>query len=373
MDLDFTREQKMIRDEAINFLKKECPFSRVKEIEESKEGYSEPLWRKMADLGWLGFHLPEAYGGDGGLFLDLVILQEVMGSALLPSPFFSTAVQCALILLEGGTERQKKSLLPGIAAGELKFTLAQYEADGSYLVSDVRMKAERLDAHYLLNGTKMFVMDANISDRLFVAARTGDDEVTLFDVSAGDPGIRITKMPTIGMDNCCEVVFENVKVPEDDIIGKKGDGEQTLDRMVAKASIAKAAEMIGSMRACLDMTNAYAKERVQYGKPIGGFQAIQHDLANMLMACDLSQNYLYRIACKVDQGEDFQIDGSALKAMVNKNYKFISERGVQIHGGIGTAREGDVGLFYRKAKSNEYLCGDTDFHHEMVFEKLMGN
>ncbi|MBW2053406.1 MAG: acyl-CoA/acyl-ACP dehydrogenase [Deltaproteobacteria bacterium] len=370
MDLDFTAEQEMLRDSASKFLTKECPYSRVKELEESEEGYASDIWRQMAELGWTGLLFPEEYGGYGGQFMDLVIIQEAIGRAVCPSPFFSTVIQCGLIFLEGGTKEQKQEILPKIAEGSLIMALAQYEEDGSYFASDINMKAEAQGDQYVLNGTKLFVMDANVADKLIVAAKTADDEVTLFLSDANAPNLAITKMPTIGMDNNCEVVFNGVKVSTENIIGSVGSGEEILEKMNTKAAVAKAAEMIGGCKACIDITSDYAKQREQYGKPIGGFQVIQHYMANMLIEFETSCNYLYRVACLIDEDEDFSTDAFALKACVNEVYKFISERAVQIHGGIGTTREGDIGLFYRKAKSCEYMCGDTDFHYDKVFEKI---
>ncbi|MBW2084624.1 MAG: acyl-CoA/acyl-ACP dehydrogenase [Deltaproteobacteria bacterium] len=371
MNLDFTSEHEMLKDAATRFLTKECPYARVKELEESQDGYSPELWQKTAELGWLGLLFPEEYGGYAGQFVDMVIIQEAIGRAVYPSPFFSTILQCGLTILEGGTEDQKKDLLPQIAEGSLIMALAQYEEDGSYYPQDINLKAEAQGDDYKLSGTKLFVMDANVAHKLIVAARTDNEEVTLFLVDANDPNVAISKMPTIGKDNNCEVIFNDVKVPKANIIGSPGNGKETLEKMNAKAAVAKAAEIVGGCKACIDITAEYAKQREQYGKPIGGFQVIQHYMANMLLEYDTTYNYLYRVACMIDEGEDFARDASALKACANEVYKFISERAAQIHGGIGTTREGDIGLFYRKAKSCEYMCGDTDFHYEEVFARLL--
>lgn len=370
MNLDFSTEQKMIRDEAIAFLKKECPYERVKELEESEEGYDPKVWKKMGDLGWMALMFPEEYGGDGGQFIDTAIILEALGGMVCPSPFFSTVVQCGLVLLEGGTEDQKKALIPEIADGNLIMALAQYEENGSYDVSEVSLTAETDAGDFKLNGTKMFVMDANVAGKLIVAAKTGDDEVSLLLVDAGSPGITITKVPTIALDNNCVVKFENVIVPKDNMMGVPGSAVAVLKKANQKAAVAKAAEMLGGCKASIDMTIAYAKERVQYGKPIGGFQAIQHFISNMLIAYDTNYNYLYRVICMVDEGEDFATEAYALKANVNDAYKFISERGVHIHGGIGTTREGDAGLFFRRVKADEYICGDSATLYDAVFEDL---
>lgn len=371
MNLDFTSEQGMLRESASKFFANECPYSRVKDLEESEEGYSPELWQKMADLGWLGMLFPEEYGGYGGHFSDMIIIQEEIGKAVYPSPFFSTVIQCGLAILEGGTEDQKEDLLSRMAEGNLIMALAQYEGEGSHLPSGIQMKAKTAGDQYVLNGTKMFVMDANIADKLIVVARAGDEGITLFLVDARNPGIACKKMPTIGMDNTCELTFKDVRVPRESVIGSLGSGREIVKKMADKATVAKCAEMVGGCKTCIDMAAEYAKEREQYGKPIGGYQIIQHYMANMLLAYDTAFNYLYRVAWMVDEGMDFATEASVLKACVNEHYKFISERAVQIHGAIGTTREGDIGLFYRKAKSFEYMMGDTDFHYEKIFEGLM--
>ena len=198
---------------------------------------------------------------------------------------------------------------------------------------------------YVLNGTKLFVTDANVADKLIVAARAGDAGVTLFLVDARDPGITCTKLPTIALDNTCEVNFKDVKVAKADVIGSPGEGWNIIEKVAQKAMVAKCAEMLGASKATLDMTAAYAKQRVQYTKPIGGFQIIQHYMANMLLGYETSVNYMYKVAWMIDEGMDASKEASALKAQVNEQNKFITERGVQIHGGVGTTREFDVALF----------------------------
>jgi alkylation response protein AidB-like acyl-CoA dehydrogenase len=360
MDMGFTSEQEILRKSIAEFLSKECPYERVKELEESAEGYSPELWLKIAELGWLEMILPEEYGGFGDPFTNMVIVLEEIGRAAFPSPFFSTIIQCGLIILEGGTDEQKRTLLGQIAKGKLIMAQARYEEDASYLKSGINMRAEASGNGYILNGTKMFVNDANIAQKLIVAARTKDTGITLFLVDAKDPGITISKMPTIAMDNSCEVLFKDVTVSGENIIGNPGKGWEILEKISAKAMVAKAAEMIGGCKASINMTADYAKKRIQYGKPIGGFQIIQHYMANMLLGYDTSFNYLYKVAWMIDEDMKCAKEASALKAQVNEQYKFITERSVQIHGGVGTTREFNPGLFYRRAKAFEFAEGDTD-------------
>lgn len=370
MDLDFTSEQGMLRDSVAKFLANECPFDKVRELEESDAGYSPELWQQVAELGWLGLPFPEEAGGFGGGFLDLVIIQEEIGKALLPSPYFSTVVQCGYVLLEGASAEQQEALLTQVAEGSLIMALAQYEVEGSYLESGIQLAASADGDGYTLKGTKLFVMDANIADKLIVAARVEGAGVTLFLVDAKDPGIAVTKMPTVGMDNNCEVILKDVRVSKEDVIGAPGEGWAILEKMNEKAAVAEAAEMLGGCKFCIGTTVAYAKEREQYGRPIGGNQVLQHYMANMLLAHDTASSYLYRVASMIEGGEDVAVESSVIKAAANENFKFISERAVQIHGGIGTSREHDIGLFYRRAKSHEFRSGSTDFHHDRIADVL---
>lgn len=370
MDLDFTTEQNTFRESVSRFLANECPFDKVRQLEESAQGYAAELWPKMAELGWFGMSFPEAYGGFGGEFIYTIILQEEIGRACFPSPFFSTVIQCGLTILAGGSEAQKKELLGKIFEGTLIMALAQVEEEGSYLPSGIRMRADTQGEQVVLNGTKMFVMDANVAQKLIVVAQA-DPGITLFLVEAKAPGITTTKMPTIGMDNCCRVVFKDVKISLRDVLGQPGKGWEMLEKMAPTATVAKAAEMVGGCKSAIDITVRYTKEREQYGKPIGSYQAIQHFMANMVLAYETGWSYLYQVASMVDAGEDFTVAASVLKSAMDENYLFISERACHIHGGIGTAREADIGLFFRRAKAFSTQMGDTEYHDNRVADALL--
>lgn len=369
MDLDFSKEQDMLRKSVAEFLAKECPFDTVREIEDSPDGFDRKIWKKMAKLGWMEIHFPEAYGGLGDPFVDVTIIMEEMGKKAFPSPFFSTVVLCGEVLLKGGSEAQKSEILPKIAAGKKVVALAQYEEEVSYRESGIQLAAEPDGDDTILNGKKMFVLDANVADDLIVAARTAEG-VTLFLVDAKAPGVSIEKMQTIGKDNNCAVTLEKVRVSKDALLGEPGMGWAILEKAAPRATVAKCAEMLGACEEAIAMTAAYAKQRVQYGTPIGGFQAIQHYMANMRVAYDTSIYYLHKVVWMLDQGMDASKEVSALKAQVNEQFKFITERAVQIHGGIGTTREFNIGLFYRRAKAFEYILGDTDYHMDKLADAL---
>ncbi len=370
MDLEFTKEQEMLRKSVAEFLAKECPFDMVKEIEESEAGYSKQIWKKMADLGWMELCFPEEYGGLGDPFVSLVILMEEIGKKALPSPYFSTVVQCGTLLIEGASEAQKKKLLPKMARGKLIMAFALLEEEAVYDETGIRMSAVPEGDQVVLDGTKMFVLDGNIADSFIVAVSRPAGGYSLFLVDAKTPGITCQKMPTIGKDNNCIVRFDSVKIPKENIVGKPGEGWKIVEAMWNRAVVAKSAEMIGGCSQSLDMTVSYSKQREQYGTVIGAYQALQHNMADMKIGYDTSQFYVYKTAWMIDQNMDITESASALKAHVNEQFKFITERGVQIHGGVGTTREFDIGVFYRKAKAAEYVMGDTDFHYERVAAKL---
>ncbi|HUU63446.1 MAG TPA: acyl-CoA dehydrogenase [Dehalococcoidia bacterium] len=375
MNLDFSEEQKMFRAAARDFLASECPKSKVRELEESEKGHDPELWRKVADLGWIGLIIPEQYGGSGSEFTSLVVLFEEIGRNIFPSPLFSTVVLGALLILQYGNEEQKQKFLPRIARGETIMSLALIESSASYEPSSIRVKAELQEGGYVINGIKLFVNDAGVADYLSVVARTAEkadpkEGITLFLVDAESPGIRIEVMPTIARDKQCEVSFSDVRVHPGDILGEEGRGWKIVDRILEQAAVLKCAESVGAMEAVVDMTTEYAKERVQYGKAIASFQVIQHYLANMTARTLTAKGMTYRASWMVQQGMPCTVEVSAAKAWANEAYKFVTERAVQIHGAIGMTRDHDIGLYYRRAKAADVIFGDTDLHHERVAQQL---
>ncbi|MGB8707439.1 MAG: acyl-CoA dehydrogenase family protein, partial [Dehalococcoidia bacterium] len=229
MDLGLNEEQEMLKTSARDFLQKECPKQLVKQLDESDAGYSPELWRKMAELGWMGLIFPEKYGGSGGSFLDLIILLEEMGYSILPGPFFSTVVLCGLTILASGTEEQKRELLPKIANGEMILALALTEPSASYDAASIKAKATAHNDDYIINGTKLFVLDANVADCILCVARTKEtknpeDGLTIFLVDAKSPGIKCTLLKTLARDKQCEIVLDKVTLPKKNILGKLDQG-----------------------------------------------------------------------------------------------------------------------------------------------------
>ncbi len=375
MDFSLTEEQDMLRTLARDFLAKECPKAKVREMDKDGKGYDPQLWRSMAELGWIGLTFPEEYGGMAASFMDLVVLMEEMGRNILPGPFFSTIALCALPLFKYGSSEQKTKFLPQIAKGEAIWTFALAESSGRYKASEVKLRAVLEGTNYVLQGCKLFVTDAHVADYILVAGRTGkgkrpEDGITLFIVDAREPNVKMEAIPTIGGDRQFKVSFDRVAVPKDNILGKIGNGWDVVDFTLQRAAVLKCAEISGACQAVLDMTSSYAKERIQFDRPIGSFQAIQHKLADMLIDVEAVQYLLYQAAWGISVGSPSPWQISAAKAKANEAYQRICIEAIAAHGAIGYTMDHDIGLYYRRVKAAEFAAGDTDLHKEVIAIEL---
>ncbi len=373
MDLRFTEQQEILKKSAKDFLTKECPKAKVREMEKDPKGYDPALWQKMAELGWLGFNIPEDYEGMGYSFEDLTMHIEEVGKNILPGPYISTVVNTFAVVADG-TDEQKKDLLPKISNGQCILTLAWLEESGLFDAGGVAMKAVHKGNDYVLNGTKMFVDGGHVANWMIVVARTkegnGADGITLFLVDAKSPGVKAEVIPTIAHDHTCEVTFKDVAVPAKNVLGKVDKGWPILQMIVRKGSILKSAESLGGLQTVVEMTVAYSKERVQYDRPIGAFQALQHKMSDMWIALSTSRYLLYEAAWMESEGLPNAKEASMAKAYINETYKMVSALGVKLHGGIGTSSDHDVPLYYQRAKAADTAYGSTDFHREMVAQQI---
>ena len=376
MDFSFSEEQQMLRNAARDFLKTNCPAKLVKEMRGSEQGYTRELWQGMADMGWMGLVFPEKYGGTGGSFLDLVVLLEEMGRVCLPGPFFPTVVLGGFALLETGSEQQKSKFLPEIINGNAIFTLALTEpATTRYDPSLITVKATTEQDDYMIDGVKLFVPDAHIADYIICAARTrgeasSKDGITLFFVDAKSTGISCTLLKTIAKDKQCEVVFNKVRVPKENMLGELHSGWEYIDNFLQKAAIAKCGEMIGGAQMVLEMSTEYAKERVQFGHPIGSFQAVQHHCANMLIDVDGAKFTTYKAAWMLSEGIPCRREVAVAKAWVSDAYKRVCLLGHEVLAGVGYMMDHDMPLYSTRAKADELAFGDALFHQETVAQEL---
>jgi len=376
MDFGFSEEQEMLRSSARDFLAKECPMTWVRKMMEDERGYTDDVWQKMAALGWMGLILPEEYGGAGLGFVDLVVVLEEMGRAVLPGPYFSTVILGGVAVLEGGSDALKQEILPQIADGSLKATLAQLEPSGRWGADGIGLEATHEGGAYRLSGTKLFVPDAGVADAFVVAARapgtTGAQGITLFWVDAKTPGIAVTPLQTMDQTRKLgEVTFTNVAVPEGRVLGTPGDGWKLLDRIVDKGKVALSAEMCGGAQKVLEMSVEYAKVREQFGKPIGSFQAIQHKCANMLVEVESSKSVTYYAGWAVaNDVAEAPLAAAMAKAYCSDAYRHTAGEGIQIHGGIGFTWEHDMHIFFKRAKSSEVTFGDATWNRELVAQLI---
>jgi len=376
VDFDLTEEQEMLRASARRLFEKECPMARVREVIDGDPGHDGDLWRKMAELGWLGITFPLEYGGTGGSILDLVSLQEEMGRALAPSAFIPTVVLCGRAILAAGTEDQKMTLLPGIARGDIIMTLALLEPSGRWDAAGVQVAAAPSGDGYTINGTKLFVPYAHISDYLICGARTGDSSnreegITLFVVESNQEGVGIETLKTVTGEKLCEVTFRDTVVSPGQILGEAHRGWPLVSRLIDEGAVAECGAMIGGGRRVLEMAVDYAKQREQFGSPIGTFQAVQHKCADILTAVDGATFITYHAAWSLSESTpDASLAASKAKVWCSDMYTDVTSKGVQILGGMGFTQEHDMQLYFRRARAAEIAFGDSQFHRERLIRLM---
>ncbi len=375
MDFGFSKDQDLIRKSAREFIEKECPKEKVRELKQDKKGFDTKIWKKMANLGFMGLVIAEEYHGTEGDFLDLMIFMEEIGRNIFPCPFFITVCQCAPAIEEFGTAAQKKNILPKIAEKGEIWSYAVNEDKADYEASDIQLSAVAKGDGYVLNGTKLFVPYANSAKKILVVGRTTQSDnpeegITLFIVDANSDGVEIEEIPTAAKDMKCEVRFNNVTVSRDDVLGEIDKGWAIVDYVLQYGAVLKSAEMSGGTQAALDIANKYAKERFQFGKPIGSFQSLQHRLVKMLTEVDGLKNLVYEAAWNIDEGTPNKMLNSMVKVKANNVYHRVCFDAVYIHGAIGWTEEMDISLYLLRAKANENDCGGTNFHRERIAKEL---
>ena len=373
MEFSLSEEQEMLKTMARDFLENECPKTHVREMMEDEMGFSRELWKKMADVGWLGLVFPEEYGGSGMNFRDLAVLCEETGRALLPGPFLQTILLVGMPILTAGTEEQKKEYLPKIASGDMVCTLAVLEEDGDFWPDGVQIKAMQRGNDYIVNGTKLFVNNAKGVDYILVAARTRravdpEDGITLFLVDTTEWGTYVA--PLKSMDQTrqqFEVTFNQVAVPASNIIGELHKGWPILKEAAQKTTAALCAEMVGGGEWVLETTVNYAKDRIAFGVPIGSFQIIKHKCADMFSGLEYSRSLMEWAAEAIKENDpSAPMAVSMAKTYCGDTYKMVCDHGVQIHGGIGFTWDHDMHLYFKRARSSDTAFGDGYYHRELL-------
>jgi alkylation response protein AidB-like acyl-CoA dehydrogenase len=373
MNFGFNEEQELLRSTARKFFDNECGSETVRKLMEGSEGMTPDLWKKLAEQGWLGLIVPDEHGGMGLGMVDLVVLMEEMGRAVVPGPFFSTVLLGGLAILEAGTEAQKKAWLPRLASGEARATLAWMEPTADLGARGITLPATAKSGGYTLDGTKLFVQDAHTADALVVAARTATGQsaeagISLFLVPKSSAGLTVTLLPTMDQTRkLCEVTFKDVTVGADALMGQAGAGWAPLARVIDRATVGLCAEMCGGAQKVLDMTVEYAKIRQAFGRPIGSYQGVKHKAADMLVDVENSKSITYYAAWAMDEGvAEGPLAVSMAKAYVSDAYRRVAGAGIQLHGGIGFTWEHDLHLYFKRAKGSEFTFGDATWHRERV-------
>jgi alkylation response protein AidB-like acyl-CoA dehydrogenase len=374
MNFALDDEQRRLRDTARAFLGAHADGRSVRAAMATERGWDPALWKRIAgELGWPAVIVPEEHGGLGLGQIELMVLMEAMGGALLCAPFFSTVCLAANALLVAGTPAQQATWLPGIAAGTTTAALAHAEPGGRWDADGIQAAARSVGGDVVLSGRKSYVVDGSTADLLIVAARTpgtsGADGIASYVVPATTPGITRRALKTMDETRrLAEITMDDVRLPNDAILGAGGEsGWPALATTLQLGTVALAAEQVGGAERCLDLAVAYAGERVQFNRPIGSFQAIKHKCADMLMRVESARSAAYYAACTADErSPELAVAASLAKAYCSEAYFQCAADSLQIHGGVGFTWEYDVHLYFKRAKSSESLLGDGAYHRELV-------
>jgi len=378
MDIGFSEEQELLRDTARKFLDSECPAQFVRRMMDTDDAVTDEFWRQLAENGWLGITYPEDAGGSGLGLVDLVVLMEEIGRAVMPGPYPATVLLGGAAIATAGSPAQRREWLPRIAAGEVKATLALTEPNARWDAAGITATAREARGGFTLSGGKMFVPDAHLADVLVIAARSRDgstmeDGVSVFLVPKDAPGLAIRRLPSVDETRkVCEVKLDNVAVPGSALLGELHQGWAPLQQVVDRAAVALSAEMCGAAQRVLEMTVDYAKLRVAFGKPIGTYQGVKHKCADMLVDIENAKSLTYYAAWAVDEGEaEAPLAVSMAKAAASDAGRKVCAAGIQLHGGIGMTWEHDLQLYLKRAKADEVAFGDATWHRERI-ARLMG-
>ena len=374
MNFAFTEDQDSLRDVVRSFVENKSSEEAVRELMDTETGYDAAVWAQMGgELGLQGLHIPEEFGGQGYGFVELAIVFEEMGRRLLCAPYFATVALAANAILNAGTNDEKAALLPGIASGETIGALAFTEANGRWDADGITMVAKGSGSDWTLDGEKMFVIDGHNADLIVVVARTegttGEDGISFFTVAGDAAGL--TRTPLATMDQTrkqARLEFKGVKATP---LGAPGAGWAALSKTLDQAAVCLSNEMVGGAQFVLDMSVEYAKVRVQFGRPIGSFQAIKHKCADMLLEVESAKSAAYYSAwAAAEDNEELPVVASLSKAYCSDAYFHSTAENIQIHGGIGFTWEHPAHLYFKRAKSSEILLGDATYHRELLAQRI---
>jgi len=369
MNFAFTDEQDELRKTVRAFLESKSPETAVREQMETERGYDTAVWGQMGEqMGLMGLHIPEEFGGMGFGYVELGVVLEEMGRALLCAPYFSTVVLAANALLQSGDDAAKAKYLPGIASGATIATLAVAEKAGTWEESGVTLTAKNSGGTWTLSGEKLYVTDGHTASLVLVVARTAKG-LALFAVDGSAKGLARRALATMDQTRKqAALEFSNVTA---ELIGADGDGARILSTVMDLAAVGLAAEQVGGAQKVLDMAVEYAKVRVQFGRPIGSFQAIKHKCADMLLEVESAKSAAYyAMWCASEMNDELPQVASLAKAYCSEAYFHATAENIQIHGGIGFTWEHPAHLYFKRAKSSELMFGDPTHHRELLAQRI---
>lgn len=369
MTFILSEEQQLFTDSARKLLLARAPVAALRQLRDSRDaiGYDRKLWTMLAEMGWAGVLVPEKYGGVDFGYVGAGLAAEASGRTLTPLPMLSTAVLAVTALLKGGTEAQRSELLPAMVAGELLITLAVDE-HSRHAPHEISTSAQTTASGFRLTGRKTFVLDGHVADKLIVTAGMSDSAaLSLFLIDADAPGVTLKRTIMVDSRNAADVYLQDVAVARDDLIGPLDDGESLLDGVLDAARAVLAAELVGIARESLDRTLDYLRQREQFGRRIGEFQALQHRAAQLYCEIELACSAAYGALQALDtSASDASLKASVAKAKCSEVATFATNEAVQMHGGIGMTDEFDLGFFMKRARAAAETFGDYSFHSDRV-------
>jgi alkylation response protein AidB-like acyl-CoA dehydrogenase len=381
MDFGLSKEQEMLKKEARRFLEKECQEELVREIEKQDLGYSPSLWKKLADLGWLGIIFPAKYGGMEGSIIDLMLINEEIGKAMMPGPYLSTVALCGSIVLSAGNEKQKSELLPMITKGNLIFALALTEPESSWgndawEPEGIQVKAVKKGEEYIINGVKLFVHDAKIANKIICVARTGNTKrsgkgITLFIIDKNTPGLECNVLKTIAGDKQCELIFNKVRVKQENILGEVNRGWRHVAKAIQLGAVMLCAQMVGAGEAILKLAVEHAKSRVQFDAPVGVNQYVQGHCTDLVSDIDGCKYVTWQAAWKLSENMPADYDVAVAKAWSSEAFERACLSAHSVLAGYGyTSKDGVLPIYSRRSKMQQLYLGNTEYWLGKVANEL---
>lgn len=372
MDITLSEDQKLIAETAVSFAKRALKADRIRELEISENGFDAAVWREMVEMGWAGAVFPAEYGGSGFSLLELALIVEALGHGAVPSPIYSTVVEAGVLLLEAGSPAQRSHWLPRIADGRSILTTAIAEPAEGLRPEEVHTQIVRIGSSFSVNGTKLFVRDAGVAEAIVCLGRSGDStaDLMLVLVPVDTAGVRRRRLWAAGGEALWEVTFDEVKVTAESVVGSPGQAWSHAERLLLRGAALKSAELVGIGQAALDLTVEYAKTRVQFGRPIGSFQGVQHHCTEMYRDLTVSRLLAWQAAVRLGEDRQAAREVRMAKAKTSEVIPELTRTAHQIHGAFGYYRDYPLELYYHRAVAAAAAYGDAG-HHRRELARLL--